>query len=629
MPLTDCPRVSGAGMLKVRSLPLAKPGAHEHHSTSQPDMRVFLFTTCVLLIAATAAAATNTDHKTAASDEELVARIDRLIDQLGDNQYTVREHAQQELTKLGATAFDALEAVEHHRDPEVAHRARYLVQSIRAQMHEGDPPSVREKLQNYDTLSDAERLECMRQLARMSDQQGISALCRLVRFERSAQLSKLGALLIINDRRPAAADWPVRSKNILDQVTLSKRPAARWLAAYARFPTRPEESLAEWVELVAEEEATARRLPTAEQRQIVAGLLRQQVIMQLSQHAREEALASLRRMMDFEPGNPESLAELLQWIVTQKAWDLIDEVAERYEKHIAGNPDLLYAMAHARSAQGNEKLADELAAKALEFHPGDPQRHWQMAYKLKEQGLAKYAEREFRAVIESGGDPRFAMVARVMLSDLVYDQERFSDAADLLDAVVAEMNQVAKNNNRMRVDLIRSPTEIRARACFFRSRQYAQENKPEKQLEELNKALTHDPREVDSLIALYRYGDRNPQEKQRAKELAAKAAAYYRQKINVSPKDDQLLNQYAWLIANTEGDLDEATQFSHRSVELQPAAGGYFDTLAHCYAAKKDFAKAVEYQTRAIELDPHSQEIKRAYDRFKAEAEKAGRADKR
>jgi tetratricopeptide (TPR) repeat protein len=75
-------------------------------------------------------------------------------------------------------------------------------------------------------------------------------------------------------------------------------------------------------------------------------------------------------------------------------------------------------------------------------------------------------------------------------------------------------------------------------------------------------------------------------------------------------------NQYAWLIGNTRGDFDEAIRLSQRSLELKPETSGYMDTLAHCYAGKKDFANAVKWQTKAVKLDPHSGQIVRALERF-------------
>src|SRR5690606_16470242 len=91
-----------------------------------------------------------------------------------------------------------------------------------------------------------------------------------------------------------------------------------------------------------------------------------------------------------------------------------------------------------------------------------------------------------------------------------------------------------------------------------------------------------------------------------------------RARLEDEPEDPTYYNQIAWLIANTEGDHEEAIRLSLKSVELARAAGevprrvgGLLDTLAHCYAAKKDFANAVKYQTEAAALDRRTQAIAR------------------
>src|SRR6516225_3843334 len=59
------------------------------------------------------------------------AHISALIRQLGDEQYSVRQQAQEELARLGAEAFDALVTAELNDDVEIAARAAYLVHLIR------------------------------------------------------------------------------------------------------------------------------------------------------------------------------------------------------------------------------------------------------------------------------------------------------------------------------------------------------------------------------------------------------------------------------------------------------------------------------------------------------------------
>ena len=67
---------------------------------------------------------------------------------------------------------------------------------------------------------------------------------------------------------------------------------------------------------------------------------------------------------------------------------------------------------------------------------------------------------------------------------------------------------------------------------------------------------------------------------------------------------------------------------SHKSLEIRPDTGGYLDTLGRCYYAKGDLENAVKYQSKAVELDPHSQQIRRQLKVFQDElAKKKSRDD--
>ena len=87
------------------------------------------------------------------------------------------------------------------------------------------------------------------------------------------------------------------------------------------------------------------------------------------------------------------------------------------------------------------------------------------------------------------------------------------------------------------------------------------------------------------------------------------------------------LNQYAWLVGNTGGDVNAAIAASHRSLELRPDTAGFLDTLAHCYYAKGDFESAVKHQTRAVELEPHTMILSRALDKFRKALEESKKSE--
>ena len=134
----------------------------------------------------------------------------------------------------------------------------------------------------------------------------------------------------------------------------------------------------------------------------------------------------------------------------------------------------------------------------------------------------------------------------------------------------------------------------------------------------LDLALEADPGEIDALIACYRLPDPTPEYRKQILDLINQAAAKLRAQIAKSPNQSTPYNQFAWLIANTEGDYDRAIEYSKRSLILRPERnGGYYDTLARCYFAKGDYENALKYQTKAAELEPHSGLIARQLELFR------------
>jgi tetratricopeptide (TPR) repeat protein len=83
-------------------------------------------------------------------------------------------------------------------------------------------------------------------------------------------------------------------------------------------------------------------------------------------------------------------------------------------------------------------------------------------------------------------------------------------------------------------------------------------------------------------------------------------------------------NEFAWLAANTEGDLDEALRLSKRSLELAGEQGAYCDTLARVYFARGDYASALRHQSRAAELLPDNHAVQKQLLLFRKKAGEKG-----
>jgi tetratricopeptide (TPR) repeat protein len=552
------------------------------------------------------------------------SRIATLIRQLGDEQYSVRQQAQEELVRLGADAFDALVAAEHDDDIEIASRARYLVHLIRIDwVRESDSAQVKELLKDYDSAAEDDRRLKMEQLSESTiGEAGLEPLCRLIRFERSPLLSKEGAIMILAEPEPEQTAWPRRARIITAALKGSSRPASKWLLAYAQFHSDPEAALAEWDKLVADELTISEPLAAQDETRIQMFLLRKQAEMLLARKHDDRALAVMRTMIDREADDTDSLTEFVSWLAKNKAWSVIDDVSKRYERTFATSPKLLYTLAQACKTRGNVELAEQFALKAYRLGAeSDDSRtlsaRFNTAYWLEQAGMTDWSEREYRFVIKHGDAVSpFVAEARIQLSELLHDEDHDGPAAEVLQGLVEALPK-SEELSKMLAAKQHPLKSIRSRMLFFQACDFAAKGDHARQAEQLDRAIASDPTDADVLIGLYRLPGQDAKRRAHTLELIRRAAQQFQNELNDDPDNYSVCNEYAWLVGNTEGDLERALECGLKACELRPDEGGLLDTLAHCYAAKKDFENAVKYQSRAAELEPYSRQIQHALDDYR------------
>ncbi len=355
---------------------------------------------CVVLAGSAAAVAVGADAIAQQATDDQIAR---LIEQLGDPQFAVRQRAQQQLVKLGFEAFDALVEAENHEDPEVAMQAGYLVRQIRSGWtKDTDPRHIQEILKNYDLQDDDERLVKIKELAALPDDGGLKWLCRLVRFEKSPQLSKQAALAIMEHEPADESAWSHRAETIHTELKRTRRPAAQWLDVYLEAHADPAGALKKWSAMTAAEQQTLGEHPRDTHSQIVIDLLRRQVALLDLLGRGDETDAVMRQMVLAERGDSASLAELINWLVKRKAWNMVDLVAERFSASFEVDALLMYTLCEARLTQGKDDLVEEIAARALQIHGDSQQEHVLLADRLGSHGLPRWADRELRYAIDLG-----------------------------------------------------------------------------------------------------------------------------------------------------------------------------------------------------------------------------------
>ena len=558
--------------------------------------------------------------------------IRRWIDQLGSEQFVVREQAQEELRRLGVAAFDALIEAQDHDDIEIASRARYLVRSIPIRWTMGqDASEVKSLMRNYAEASRVDRRSRMQQLATLPNSEGVAALCRIVRFETDNLLSKEAALLVLQHTAPSLE---VRRQSLADRVNstlgTSRRPGAAWLRTYTLTLQDPSSSLAEWEQLSRREELVAAESPQDTSPEIVRDLLRWQSNLLRQQERPDEALQVARRTLNLLRGDRKELLDVVDWALENQIWQLVDDVSTRFPERFQMDAELMYRVAEAQFKQDKNEQAEETARQALALNPGVPERHAEVAIFLMQRQRYDWAEAEFRFAIRSSERENWlTLESRYLLADMLFDLQRYEPAGQVLQEALERLEADVRLGRESR----RSAEIVRGQMHYFYAEHFVREGNRTRQLEELEKAIAAVPDQPDYIIAMYRVPEPTEAWKERTQQLLTKTIAAMREKIAAAeqalrnprtPNERdmaaielaQACNEYAWLVSNTEGDLKDALRRSQQAVELAPDSEAYLDTLGRCHFALGDLANAIKFQSTAVAKAPYLQQLRRQLQLF-------------
>lgn len=563
------------------------------------------------------------------------AKIAQLIAELGHADFFVRERAQQQLEQIGYDAFDALQAAASHEDLEIAARARYLLRLLRVDLtRKGDPEEVRRLLADYDSLPPLQRRERIEKLAQLPDAKGAEAIGRLILYERSPALAKAAALALIAGD-PTSPPQGAAARGLADALRRTARAPAQWVQTWLGWPNDSPAALSQWVKHVEAEIRLQQEGSHDSSAEIVGGMLKIQFQWLKQLQKSDEAMAVAARLTELPVPEPETLLELTRWLIAQKAWKLIEDLAQRNPAPFQDQPLLTYARAYAAQQLGDGARADQLAAAALAAAPGRELQplleHLRTAIALRQMGMFSWAEAEYRHVIDQmAGNHPLAANARFSLAEMLHDQQRDDAAAKVLEEALA----AAGGNKPQAVLADRSTAEIASRMHFFYACDAERQGRRDLQKERLLQGLAVDEPDIDLLIMAHHFDGLGAEQRESVEAKIKRIADELLQDIANEPENPMYMNQYAWLVGNTSSDravLAAALKHSIRSLELSPNNAGYLDTLAHVYAAMGDFEKAVRHQSRAAELEPHNGLITRQLEKFKSELQrrKAAPADPR
>ncbi len=583
------------------------------------------------------------------------ADIAKLIEDLGADSFFTRTRAKEKLQQLGLEAFDDLHDAQFHPDNEIAMAARFLVSSLMVSWSkESDPPEVHEALSEYGAQDEVERTSRIEMLAELPERKGLLALARLARFETSLRLSRLAALAAI--RQPIDGDQAQRQRTA-DQIrqTLgdSERQSANWLRVYAEDLVSGSYSSDSWRDLIAKQRDQVDTAATdASSRQSVLELVRLCASRAAQADLTEEAVRLASENIDLIPPTTRDLIEACSWAIDQQLHPFVLRLQQQHVRMFDQHPILLYGAAESHSNAGNSAEADRLAEQASKIRPLPTdqesrsklqpkeieeiaQAHRLIAGKLKDRGLFHWAEREYRLVIDSMEiDEAAAAAARGELSQMFGDLLRHQDVVDVLKPLTDRVEKDAQLRQKLN-NMMFSVNRIQSDQLYHQGLQLMETGLPqdtEAAQRLLMRAYNSYPYNIDILISMYRI----PGDEQWSKSVQDKLSVSIRQADMLvrqaemrakqfgrvgSEQVAEAYNQYAWLIANTEGDYQQALNYSLKSLEVRTdpeSTAARLDTCARCYFAAGEIDKAIVTQKRAIKLLPHSPPLLRQLKEFEA-----------
>ena len=241
---------------------------------------------------------------------------------------------------------------------------------------------------------------------------------------------------------------------------------------------------------------------------------------------------------------------------------------------------------------------------------------------LARWGCVDWATTCYTALLDNARttSAEFALAA-ILASEFLHEQEREAEAAACLGKLLDNtVGRADLNVDQILQQLGRDQRTVRSRMHFFESCAARARGDIPAARQAVEIALRSYAKDVDALIALYTLPDNTPDQRADAVRRINEALRQIDNEIQDTPEDANSYNEYAWLVANTQGDLDKATRYSKQSLAKSFDSASYLDTLAHCRAAAGDLKGAIRWQMLARRQEPHNRMILANLRRFQTQA---------
>ena len=626
-----------------------------------------------LWIAASAPMATANEAASIDAERITAESIEGLVQSLGDDRYVVRQDAAERLRLIGLPAFDRLYDAQYDSNLQVSIAARRLLGAIAIDWSEvDDSRNIRELLAGYSGLTVPERRDRIELLAGLPDREGALALARIARYETSPRLSAAAAIAIIvqppgNEvarlSREADIDGgPIDSK-LADQLLHiagdGNRVTNHWITAYAEdlktgdFDDQQWNGFVEQLRDVVDASASDRS-----DRQSALQFVQSVAIHGRHMGHTDSATALMIRHLDLIEPKTAPLIEIATWSIRQGFHPVVERLSRQFQPFFQRNAILAYSAAESAIIAGDQATGDRWAAAAFDLPPLPDdetaesmqpaelalvlRKHDSTAQLLARRGLYRWAVREYAAIIDVADiDSPVAIGSRLRACRLYSEMDRHRDVVDCLKPIVERIEK--DRDIRTRSPVMQFNSTMLSTYQYHRGELLLADGNRHEAVELMLRAYMTDQQNVDILIRLYHLST-DPEMHQRIVELVRQRVRQFEVEIAGLAARGQMqmfpgvmgpagaYNNYAWLVANTEGDYALALQYANRSLEATDSSdpeqiAERMDTVARCHYALGQIDQAIAVQRRAVDRLPNSLPILNQLKFFQQQRRKASGED--
>lgn len=576
------------------------------------------------------------------------SQVAMYIEQLGDENFRIRSNAMASLDRIGLPAFEQLRAALEHPNIQVSLSAEYLLLSQNVVWWlDTDSHEVRERLQDYSTLSPRDRHTRLQELAFIGTDDALMALCRIAKFESSEWISRAAGLGLLSklSKLDSDARGPV-AKSILLTIDRTDRPATRWLTTFARqclanqVPsstdpgiTDPGDTLQDSINRedsnhsdtkpgntdsiagnqgispadleVWKQFAVELTLEVSEKGKI-RGEQRLQVLQYyewLADWSREhqsrlELLELMRPSLALVDASPFAVREYGYWALSVELPELVEEIAKSQASFFENDQELSYLLAEAYRQSGNDVQAETTAAQARKI----PKNRSRLLGQLARGGASEIevAQRAMQARrLRDRGlfdwaeaeyqealklESKDRSLVEISLAELYWEGKKFKLAADVLESVVTQ-----KPADAQLPGTLYDHTSIVAHYHWYLALEAAQNNQYDLAISHFRKSLEANAsasvQNPDIMISLYRVAQT---------ELDR---AFFREQFEL------MVRHYRSLVSSEEARLAQSNfgQFAGAGAELSEYCNQLAWLLSNC---EMHLEEALYLSGRSLEYYP-------------------------